>query len=107
MKVNVYFKNYHLGSLQEVQGKMVYTSNLEGEKQFSENSFSSSFYILYDSNQKVLESLPNFLQDYLNLAQNDFFISQTNIQEHDSAFTKLFKLSALAFDDIGFYISQK
>lgn len=106
-KINVYFKHYLLGYLHQIDGKIAYTSNIEGEKQFADNAFSSAFYTLFNRNQAILSSLPSFLQDYALLTNNAFYISQANITNQDNEFEKLYKLSFLPFDDIGFYISQK
>ena len=107
MKVDLFFKNYHLGTLTQSGHDWIYNSNSKDEKAFKENAISAMFYGLYDSADLKVEQLPYFIQDYLDLAENEFFIAQANIQTSDTSFEKLYKLSLLKFDDIGFYIGQK
>lgn len=107
MKVDVFFKDYHLGALTFEDGNYVYNSNLNGEKQFKENAVSALFYGLFDSKNLKLKELPNFLEDYLVMQNNEFICNQAKINVNDSNQEKLYKLSFLKFDDIGFYIGQK
>lgn len=107
MKINVYFKNYLLGSLTKGSGGFVYNSNTQGELEFKNNTVSSAFYELYNSKNAQLKELPAFLQEYLQMTKNDFFITHAEISLQDDDFTKLYKLSKLRFDDMGFYIKAE
>lgn len=107
MKVDVFFKDYHLGELTFKDGNYIYNSNLAGEKNFKENMVSALFYGLFDSKNLHLKNLPEFLQNYLNLQNNEFVCEQAKINVNDTDFEKLYKFSFLKFDDIGYYIGQK
>jgi len=107
MKVDVFFKEYHLGKLTFENDFYIYNSNLTGEKSFQENMVSSLFYGLFNSNNLKIEKLPEFLQNYLNFKDNEFICEQAKINASDTDFEKLYKLSFLKFDDIGYYIGQK
>lgn len=107
MQIEVYFKNYLLGSLSKNGNEFVYNSNPEGESLFKASSVSAAFYDLFDSQNKILNGLPSFLSDYESLTKNDFLAMQAQIKAEDDYFTKLYKLSTLNFDDIGFYIKAK
>lgn len=105
MKINLYFKEYKLGSITSQNGELIYCSNCEEEKAFKENCFSSIFYPLFDSSNAVISNqIPHFIKDYIKMCDNKFLASQAKIQSSDDMFTKLYKLSTLKFDDFGFYI---
>lgn len=106
MKVLFYFKKYLLGELTWEDG-YVYTSNLEGEKLFKQNSFASPLYPLFNSHHVKLEKLPHILDDILKNANNEYLKRKAKIEQSDSDFVKLYKLSTLPFDDIGFYVKAE
>lgn len=107
MKVDLFFKDYHLGVLTYEDGCYVYNSNVNDEKIFKENMVSALFYGLFDSQNLKLKKLPEYIQNYLDLQNNEFVFEQAKINAGDKDFEKLYKLSLLKFDDIGFYIGQK
>lgn len=107
MKIDVFFKDYHLGVLTSKDNEFIYNSDLQGEKNFKENAVSAMFYGLFDSANLQLKALPYYISEYLDLQDNEFICRQVNINKSDSDFEKLYKLSLLKFDDIGFYIGQK
>lgn len=106
MKIYVFFKTIFLGTL-EFDGKnYIYNSNLSGEKEFKEKFVSSEFYALFNSNNQKFEEMPDFLNDFLKLAQNPVIKSHAGIVSQDSDFEKLYKISSLKFDDIGFNLKN-
>jgi hypothetical protein len=85
----------------------MYNSYEPGENEFLKHSFSSPFYPLFKSRNKILVQLSNFLQNYVDMTNAEFFIEQADIKKTDNEFEKLYKLSSLTFDDTGFYITNK
>lgn len=104
MKFAVYFKDLCLGAFSQQDGKIVYNSNLEDEQVFEQSYISSDFYSLFKSENAEIKTWPSFLEKFLESTQNQYLIEKAKIQPNDDEFTKLYKLSCLDFDDMGFYI---
>jgi hypothetical protein len=104
MKISVFFKYYNLGELFKQNNEVYYNSNLKDEEEFKANCFSAIFYPLFKSRNKKIEKFPPFLQDFIQMCKNDFLAKKARIEIADDSFTKLYKLSTLKLDDIGFYI---
>lgn len=107
MKIDVFFKNYHLGTLTFKDNHYIYNSNVTQEEDFKKNNVSAMFYGLFNSHDLPLNELPAFLQQYLDLQKNEFVSNQAKLNQNDTDFEKLYKLSLLKYDDISFYIGQK
>lgn len=106
MKVQVWFKNWHLGEMTSKGDKIVYNSNLKGEKEFFEQSYSTQFYTLYNSQNKILETLPSIIADYLEMANYKIYRHMFEMDEKTSSFDRLYNIGTLSLDTSAFYIKS-
>ena len=100
------FKNLVLGRLDFKNGIFYYTSNLVGENEFKQKYPLGVGYDLFESKHKKLDTLPLFLQNFLNCTQNNFYKQRANIKDNFDDFEKLVALSQLNFDKDDFYLKK-
>ena len=100
------FKEIILGKILFQEDKVLYTSYPKGEQQLKQKYPVNMIYGLCDSQKRVLETMPNYLNEILAMANVKFYQDMLGITSKDSVKTKLEKLSTLEMAQDGFYIKR-
>lgn len=100
------FGDLILGKLEYIDKKFVYTSNVKDEKIFKQTYPLGVVYGLFDSNKKILDTLPIFIQKFLDCSTNEYFCKVANIKSNFDDFEKLVAMSKINFDKNDFYLKS-
>lgn len=107
MKIELYYNDLLLGEFVQKDKQMFYSSNSVGEKEFCEKYYNSIFYNLKSSANIKINELPDFLKEFEEALSNPKFIRLANLNNRDSLYEKLCKLSQLNFDHFNYHLELK
>lgn len=105
-KVELYYRNCHLGTLTYENGKYVYNSDLLGEKLYEQECPLKYEYKLRNSKNLESDYLFDEFSVFEKLTARADAVMIGGIKPTDDMFTKLHKVAGINSDKISYYIRQ-
>lgn len=99
MNLILLYKTFTLGTLQHKNGKYIYTSNTQQEKEALKNCLVLPNYSLFNSDQTLLAKLPRIFSDFVeDIKQRPDILKAAKINLSDNDFILLCKYAKLKQD---------